>query len=342
VIGEVVSRIVDRHDLSEEEMVETMREITEGLATPSQVAAFATGLRMKGETVAEITGAARVLREKAHSVEARLGEAQGFRLVDTCGTGGDGQGTFNISTAVAFVAAGAGARVAKHGNRSATSKCGSADVMAALGVRIDLAAEAVARCIEEIGIGFLYAPGFHIAMRHVAQVRREIGIRTIFNILGPLANPARPSAQVLGVSSPELTEIMAHVLLNLGSERAFVVHGTDGLDEITVTGETKVTEVTGGTVRTYAVHPDQFGVPVARLEELKGGDAVENKEIILRVLGGEKGPRRNVVLVNASAALVAAGVAESLREGVVKAEVSLDEGRALERLERLVEITNAH
>jgi anthranilate phosphoribosyltransferase len=315
VIGEVVSRIVDRHDLSEEEMVETMREITEGLATPSQVAAFATGLRMKGETVAEITGAARVLREKAHSVEARLGEAQGFRLVDTCGTGGDGQGTFNISTAVAVVAAGAGARVAKHGNRSATSKCGSADVMAALGVRIDLAAEAVARCIEEIGIGF---------------------------ILGPLANPARPSAQVLGVSSPELTEIMAHVLLNLGSERAFVVHGTDGLDEITVTGETKVTEVTGGTVRTYAVHPDQFGVPVARLEELKGGDAVENKEIILRVLGGEKGPRRNVVLVNASAALVAAGVAESLREGVVKAEVSLDEGRALERLERLVEITNAH
>src|SRR5512136_420273 len=313
-----IRRVVEGQHLLRAEAESVMTEIMTGKATDAQIAAFLTALRMKCETVDELIGFAKVIREKASPVRPRSVVAAAFSgtdremLVDTCGTGGDATGTFNISTATAFVVAGAGIRVAKHGNRSVSSLCGSADVVEALGIRIDLPPEAVARCIDEVGIGFLYAPLLHSAMRYVMLARREMKIRTVFNLLGPLCNPAQATAQVLGVYNEKLTEMMAQVLCELGAQRAFVVHGSDGLDEITITGESKVSEVRGGEVRTYYVAPEDFGLERAPIEEIQGGDARRNAEIIREILAGRAGTRTDVVLLNAAAGLVAGAKADSL------------------------------
>jgi len=335
MIKEAIAKVVEKKDLREDEMVSVMREIMEGEATPAQIAAFITALRMKGETVDEITGAARVMREKALKVKTRASV-----VVDTCGTGGDESFTFNISTAAAFVAAGAGLTVAKHGNRSISSKSGSADVLKSLGVNIEAEVQRVEECLDNIGIGFLFAPMMHGAMKHAAPVRREIGIRTIFNILGPLTNPAGAQYQVLGVYRSELTEVLANVLKNLGSTRAFVVSGNDGLDEMTLTSETKVSELKDGKVKTYSIKPEEFGMTRCKLFELQGGEPDDNARIISAILKGDKGPKRDVVVLNAAAAIVASGMAKDIKEGIKLAEEAIDSGKALEKLEKLIEITN--
>ena len=335
MIKEAIAKTVERKNLTEDEMVSVMREIMEGEATPAQIASIITALRMKGETVDEITGAARVMREKALKVKTKASV-----VVDTCGTGGDESFTFNISTAAAFVAAGAGLTVAKHGNRSVSSKSGSADVLKSLGVNIEAEVQKVEECLDSIGIGFLFAPLMHGAMKYAAPVRREIGIRTIFNILGPLTNPAGARYQVLGVYRSELTEVLANVLKNLGSTRAFVVSGNDGLDEMTLTSETKVSELKDGKVKTYSIKPEEFGMTRCKLFELQGGDPDDNAGIIREILKGEKGPKRDVVVLNAAAAITASGMAKDIKEGVRLAEESIDSGKALEKLERLTEITN--
>ncbi|MDD5437093.1 MAG: anthranilate phosphoribosyltransferase [Candidatus Omnitrophica bacterium] len=349
MIKEAIDKVVKRIDLSEGEMRSCFEEIMSGKATSAQIGAFVTGLRMKGETVDEITGAARVMREKSIHISAGKNTVDIDRddididretIVDTCGTGGSGTNTFNISTTVAFVVAGCGLKVAKHGNRSASSACGSADVLEALGVRVDVTPDHVQRCILEIGIGFLYAPLFHNAMKYAVEPRREIGIRTIFNILGPLSNPADATSQVLGVYDGKLTEVMARVLKRLGTKRAFVVYGMDTLDEITITGKTRVTELKDGKVRTYYLTPEKFGLRRARLEDIAGGGAKENAEIVLSVLKGERGPARDIVLMNASAALVSGFKAKDLKTGVKMAAGAIDSGKALDKLLRLVEITN--
>lgn len=345
-IVDAIRRVVEGRHLSRAEAGLAMEAIMSGRTTDAQIASFLTALRMKGETVEELTGFARVIRAKASPVEpksrvaAALSGTDRDMLVDTCGTGGDATGTFNVSTATAFVVAGAGIRVAKHGNRSVSSLCGSADVVEALGIKIDLLPQDVARCIDEVGIGFLYAPLLHDAMRYVMPARREMKIRTVFNLLGPLCNPARATAQVLGVYSEKVTEMMAQVLSELGSVRAFVVHGSDGLDEITVTGESKVSEVREGQVHTYYVAPEDFGLRRASIEELLGGDVRRNAEIIREILLGGGGAKRDIVLLNAAAGLVAGGKAKSLREGVDAAAVSIDSGHALARLEQLVKFSN--
>ncbi len=345
-IVEAIKRVVEGQHLSRDEAQCVMDSIMTGGASDAQIAAFLTGLRMKGETTDELIGFARVIRQKATpvpagaAVSAALSGTDREMLVDTCGTGGDATGTFNISTATAFVLAGAGVRVAKHGNRSVSSVCGSADVVEALGIRIDLSPEMVGRCIDEVGIGFLYAPLLHEAMRYVMLARREMRIRTVFNLLGPLCNPARASAQVLGVFSEKLTEMMAQVLCELGTRRAFVVHGADGLDEITISGESKVSEVRDGTVRTYYVVPEDFGLARAPIQEIQGGDARRNAAIIRAILdGAEIGTRRDVVLLNAAAGLVAGGMAGTMREGIQSARSSIDSGAALDRLQHLIEFT---
>ncbi len=348
MILESLKKVVEREDLSAEEAFMVMDEIMSGKATDAQIAAFLTALRVKGETVAEITGFARAMREKVSpvrvrgQVEAAISGTDREALVDTCGTGGDASNTFNISTATAFVVAGAGIPVAKHGNRSVSSLCGSADVVEALGVSLELSPEQVGECIDEVGIGFLYAPLLHKAMKHVMAARREIRIRTVFNILGPLTNPAGASAQVLGVYEEKLTEVLAHVLNELGSQRAFVVHGLEGLDEISPSGESKISEVKGGHVRTYRVSPEDFGVKHASLSELQGGNAAENAQIIKRVLGGERGAKRDVVLMNAALAIAAGGKATDFHEGVKLAARSIDSGAAMEKLHRLVEFSRRH
>ncbi|MCR4287316.1 MAG: anthranilate phosphoribosyltransferase [Deltaproteobacteria bacterium] len=334
MIKESISRLVKGIDLAEEEMVHCMNEVMTGGASPAQIASFITALRMKGETVAEITGAARVMREKATKVNAPEGD-----MIDTCGTGGDEAMTFNISTASAFVAAGCGITVAKHGGRSVSSRSGSADVLKALGVNIEAEVSRVEECLRDASIGFLFAPMLHGAMKYAAPVRRELGIRTIFNILGPLTNPAGAKRQVIGVYDPTLTDTLAKVLFNLGSVHAFVVHGSDGLDEITLTGETRVTELKDSGIRTYHIRPEDFGFNPCVPEDLKGGAPELNAEIILGILNSEKGPKRDVVLLNSSAAIVAAGKANSLAEGIAVARGSIDSGAALERLERLKAIT---
>src|SRR5512136_164178 len=305
-----IRRVVEGQHLLRSEAESLMNEIMAGKATDAQIASFLTALRMKCETVDELIGFAKVIRAKASPVRPRAGVGAAFSgtdremLVDTCGTGGDATGTFNISTATAFVVAGAGVRVAKHGNRSVSSICGSADVVEALGIRIDLPPEAVARCIDEVGIGFLYAPLLHSAMRYVMLARREMKIRTVFNLLGPLCNPARATAQVLGVYNEKLTEMMAQVLCELGARRAFVVHGSDGLDEITITGESKISEVRDGEVRTYYVAPEDFGLTRTGISSIQGGDARQNAEIIRNILSGRGGTRSDVVLLNSAAGLV--------------------------------------
>lgn len=342
MIVEAIRSVVDGRSLSREEAFEVMGAIMSGQATDAQIAAFLTALRMKGETVEELIGFARVMREKVVPVRTRarvqtsLSGTDREMLVDTCGTGGDATGTFNVSTATAFVVAGAGIPVAKHGNRSVSSLCGSADVVEALGVRLDLPPERVGRCIDEVGIGFCYAPLLHKAMKFVMLARREIRIRTVFNILGPLTNPARASAQVIGVYDGALTEVMAHVLKELGILRAFIVHGQDGLDEISNTGESRISELRDGQVHTYTVHPADFGMPCARMADLQGGSAADNAEIIRRLLEGEAGPKRDIVLLNAGAAIAAGGKAAGIAEGVAVAEESIKSGAAREKLERLV------
>jgi anthranilate phosphoribosyltransferase len=342
---EAIRRVIEGRHLSRDEAESVMRGIMSGASTDAQIAAFLTALRMKGETVEELTGFALIMREKAARVRPRADVAAALSgtdremLVDTCGTGGDATGTFNISTATAFVIAGAGIRVAKHGNRSVSSLCGSADVVEALGIRIDLSAESVARCIDETGIGFLYAPLLHDAMRYVMLARREMRIRTVFNLLGPLCNPAGANAQVLGVYSERLTETMAQVLCDLGARRALVVHGSDGLDEVTITGESKISEVRDGNIRTYYVTPEDFGLQRAPLAQIQGGDAARNAEIIRSVLSGVPGARRDVVLLNASAGLVAGGKSESMRQAIALASSSIDSGEALRRLDQLARLT---
>ncbi|MFP5262157.1 MAG: anthranilate phosphoribosyltransferase [Blastocatellia bacterium] len=345
-ITEAIKKVVDRQDLTCVEAESVLEQIMTGMCTDAQIASLLTALRMKGETADELTGFARVMRKKAArvrpsaAVTADLGGTEREALIDTCGTGGDVSGSFNISTATAFVVAGCGLRVAKHGNRSVSSRCGSADVVEALGVKIELSPERIAMCIDEVGIGFLHAPLLHDAMKYVAPARKQMGIRTIFNMLGPLTNPAGANTQVVGVYAAHLTEVLARVLGALGSLRSLVVHGGDGLDEITITGESKVSEFRGGQVSTYTLTPEQFGLRRATLEEIQGGDAGQNSRIILEVLEGAAGPRRDVVLLNAAAALVASGSAGDFAGGVRLAAESIDSGKALNKLRRLIEFTN--
>jgi anthranilate phosphoribosyltransferase len=312
-----------------------MREIMQGEATDAQIAAYITALRMKGETVEEITGSARVMREKA--VPIRLDAKY---HVDTCGTGGDMAHTFNISTTVAFVVAGAGVTVAKHGNRSVSSKSGSADVLQALGVNIEIPSRHVEESLSEVGIAFLFAPLMHQAMKYAIGPRREVGIRTIFNILGPLTNPAKVSSQIMGVYAAELTSPLAQALGNLGAKRAFVVHGMDGLDEITITDKTRVSEFANGVVKDYVIHPSDFGLPSGKKEDLKGGDAKDNAVITIDILKGKKGAQRDIVLLNAAAGLVASGKAVDFKAGISIAVESIDSGAAMRKLEHLKTFTN--
>ena len=342
IITEAVRVLVDRRDLTRIESAAAMEAIMSGAATNAQIAAFLTALRMKGETVEELIGFAQVMRQKAVRVRTRGEEVAALTgtdrdmLIDTCGTGGDATGTFNVSTATAFVVAGTGLRVAKHGNRSVSSLCGSADVVETLGINLDLTPQKVARCVDEVGIGFLYAPLLHTAMKHVMAARREMGVRTVFNMLGPLTNPAAANAQVIGVYSPSLTEPLARVLAELGTVRAFVVHGSDGLDEISNTGESRISEVREGVVRSFTVRPEDFGLEPATIADLRGGDREQNARIIRSVLDGETGPRRDIVLMNATAALVVGGRARDLKEGVGLAAESIDSGAARDTLNRLI------
>mgnify|MGYP001570298665 CR=1 FL=1 len=338
MIREAIGKLVDRLDLTREEMIACMNEIMTGAATQAQIGSFITALRLKGETVEEITGAAIVMREKAARIS--VGNNLAETIVDTCGTGGSATNTFNISTTVAFVVSGAGLRVAKHGNRGVSSLCGSADVIEALGVNIDISPEKVKECIDKIGIGFLYAPLFHSAMKFAIGPRREIGIRTIFNILGPLTNPADATCQVLGVYEEALTDKLANVLNNLGSKRAFVVHGLDTLDEITITGETKISELKNKKVTGYYIKPQDFGIKKANLDDIRGGTIEENAVTVKKVLEGEKGPRQDVVLLNTSAALIAGGMAKDFKDGIEIARASIESGRAKEKLEKLIEFTS--
>ncbi|MEM0359399.1 MAG: anthranilate phosphoribosyltransferase [Candidatus Hadarchaeales archaeon] len=333
ILQRCLEKILRFSPLTGEEASEVMRYMMSGEAPPLQVAAFLTALRMKGETVEELTAFAKTMREFSLKVEV------GGKLVDTCGTGGDSIKTFNISTTAMFVAAGAGITVAKHGNRSVTSKAGSADVLEALGAVIDLPPKEVKRCLEQVGIGFMFAPVFHPAMRYVAPIRKELGIRTVFNLLGPLTNPAGAKAHLLGVFEPDLTEKMALVLRALGCERAMVVHGMDGLDEFSTLGETKVSELVEGEVRTFRMRPEDLGLERARAKDLEGGGPKENARILLRVLEGERGPKRDIVLLNASAILVVGGKVENLKEGLQLASETLDSGRALKKLEEFVKAT---
>jgi anthranilate phosphoribosyltransferase len=310
-----------------------MDEIMTGSATPSQFGAFVTGLRLKGETSEEIAGMASVMQEKALTVEAES------TIVDTCGTGGDGSQTINISTIAAFVTVGAGLKVAKHGNRAITSSCGSADVLEAAGVKIDLGPEGVKQCINEVGMGFMFAPIFHPAMRFAGPLRREIGIRTVFNILGPLTNPARAKNQVLGIADPSLGLKMAEVLKRLGCLHALIVHGNDGLDEISISGPSQIWELKSGEIYEYTIAPEDFGIQQASSDEIRGGVAEENVEVMHKVLSGEHGPKRDIVLLNAAAAITAGNQADSLAEGLVIAQESIDSGRASSKLNALIDLS---
>lgn len=335
MIREAIGKVVNSENLREHEMLEVMDEVMEGAATPSQIAAFITALRIKGETVEEVTGAARVMRQKATRIDARSSI-----IVDTCGTGGDGMNTFNISTTAAFVVAAAGITVAKHGNRAVSSNCGSADVLEALGVNISAGIEIVEECIHEIGIGFLFAPRLHGAMKHAIGPRREIGIRTIFNMLGPLTNPAGATSQLIGVYDPKLTEMFAGVLQNLGTKRAYIVHGSDGLDEATVTGATRVSELKDNTIRTYNINPSDLFGEIYPGEELHGKDASFNAQITTDVLSGKDGACRNIVLLNAALAIAAGEKAETIEEGIAVARECIDSGKAIKKLQALIEISN--
>ena len=334
-----------RESLSREAAREVMSEILSGGATDAQIAALLVALHMKGETVEEIVGFAEAIRKASAPLTIRdsaldVSGTERDALIDTCGTGGDASGTFNISTATALTVAGAGVRVAKHGNRSVSSRCGSADVVEALGINITLPPARVAECLEAVGIAFLFAPSMHSAMKYVQPARRELRLRTVFNLLGPLCNPANASAQVVGVYSSALVDKLACVLQMLGLKRALVVHGKDGLDEITITGPTHIAEVRNGEIRAYDISPEEFGLRSARITEIQGGDTKANAEIIRKIVAGEKSARRDVVLLNAAAALVVAGRADSIASAMPIAAESLDSGAAREKLEKLVEFTS--
>lgn len=336
MIRELIGRLAAGGRPTREEAREAMREIMSGEATPAQIAAYLTALRIRGETADVIAGSVEAMRERFTAIRAPHG-----RIVDTCGTGGDGAKTFNISTAAAFVAAGAGATVAKHGNRSVSSECGSADVLAALGVNLEMSPERVERCLAATGIAFLFAPMLHPAMKHAIGPRREIGIRTVFNVLGPLSNPAGARRGVLGVYDAALTGLLAEAALALGAVRVFVVHGSDGLDEITLTGPTTVAEVVDGQVRRYEIRPEEFGLQRCGRQDLMGGDAQLNAGLLRHVLVGARSPRRDVVCLNAAAAIVAAGLAENLREGYERAVTAIESGAALAKLEALIAFSRA-
>ncbi len=330
-----IKQVIEGKNLSEAQAEAVMGQIMSGQATSAQLGGLLVALRLKGETVDEVTGFARAMRQNAipiHSCHPLL--------VDTCGTGGDNSGTFNISTTAAFVVAGAGLPVAKHGNRSVSSKCGSADVLQELGVNLDLTPDRVSACIDKVGIGFLFAPKLHPAMKHAIGPRREMGVRTVFNILGPLTNPAGAQVQVLGVYDGALTEMMAQVLGSLGSQGAFVVHGHGGQDELSTTGPNKVSQLKDGRVETYTLDPQELGLPQAQIADLKGGEAAENARITRSVLAGEKGPRRDVVLLNAAASLVAGGKAENFQAGIRLAIESIDSGAARAKLDAMVAYSN--
>jgi anthranilate phosphoribosyltransferase len=335
----ILGRLAGRHDLTPAEAGAALADVLEGNATPSQLAAFIFGLRCKGETVEEMTGLVRAMLEAAESVPVPAGVQD--RLVDTCGTGGDRSGTANISTMAAFVVAGAGAPVCKHGNRAQSSKSGSADVLEALGVVIDLGPAGVARCIDEAGIGFCFAPRFHPSMRHAGPTRRELGVATVFNFLGPLANPARVRRQVVGVSDPTMAPKMVGVLAGNGAVHVLVVHGHDGLDELSTTGPSTVHELRDGEVTTYVVDPMALGLARSSPAELQGAGAEANAEVARRVLGGEKGAHRDIVLLNAAAGIVVAGLADDLPGALELAGVVVDDGRAASSLERLVRASQA-
>jgi anthranilate phosphoribosyltransferase len=325
-------RLVSAHDLPAADAESAMRIILRGEASEARIAAFLIALKMKGETTDELVGFARAMRQMAVPIDAGLA---GQTLLDTCGTGGDGANTFNISTLAAFVVAGAGVHVAKHGNRSISSQCGSADLLEAWGIPIDLPPEATARAIREVGIGFLFAPAVHTAMKHAHPVRVDLKMRTVFNLLGPLTNPAGATAQIIGAPSPHAAELMAGAIMALGMQHGFVVHGSDGLDEITTTGPTSAWEIRDGTLEPRMLEPADFAVHTAQTEDLRGGDRQVNLEIANSVLAGAPGPRRDIVLVNAAAALVAAGKAETFLEGMALGVVSIDSGAARRKVEAL-------
>jgi anthranilate phosphoribosyltransferase len=331
MITDLIQKMIDRVDLTEQEARAAMEEIMTGQSTDAQIGAFLTALRMKGETAQELIGFARVMREKAEP----LWTGEAMPVLDTAGTGGDRSGTFNISTAAAFVAAGAGVHVAKHGNRSASSLCGSADVMEALGVDIQMPIDRLRRAINEVGIGFLFAQRFHTSMKYVMPARAQLKLRTVFNILGPLANPAAACFHVVGVSSPEIMELMGNALQGLGLKHAFVVHGANGLDEVSISSRTYVVEILGDEIRQFMMTAEDFGIPSARIDAILGGNAPENAKIIESIFLGERGPRRDVVLLNTAPALVAAGAASTWKEGIRLAAESIDSGAALRKLEEL-------
>lgn len=341
MIRELITKIVDGTDLSELEMETAMDEIMSGEATPAQIGSFITALRLKGETVDEITGAAKVMRKKATRISVDPERSGDGLIVDVVGTGGDGAKTFNVSTASAFVTSGAGITVAKHGNRAVSSKCGAADVLENLGVNLNIKSSDVERCVNEAGIGFLFAPAFHGAMKYAAGPRKEIGIRSVFNLLGPLTNPAGATVLLLGVYDINLTEKIALVLNRLETREAFVVCGEGNMDEISLCGPTQISHVRGGSVNTFEITPGEFGLKCAELKDIEGGDAAENAQIIKDILDGKQGPKRDMVLINASAAFVASGYAKDFREGVKLGEEIIDSGRAKTKLEELINFTNS-
>ena len=334
-ISTCISSLMKKQDLSREQATDAMNVLMSGEATSAQIAGFLVALHMKGETIEEITGLAKTMREKATRIETSR-----TPLVDTCGTGGDHSGSFNVSTTSAFVVAGADVAVAKHGNRSATSKCGSADVLETMGVNIGATPEQVGKCIDEVGIGFLFARSLHGAMKHVGPTRGELKVRTVFNILGPLTNPAGADGQVMGVFDKSLVEPLAHVLQNLGSRHVFIVAGSDGLDEITLSGPTFVAEAANGTVNTYEVTPEDFGLSQATKDDIQGGDSDENAQLLKNVLSGKEGPHRDIVLLNAAPAIIAGCVAADWKEGIEAAKKSIDSGAAMEKLEELIKVSN--
>lgn len=336
MIKETIAKLVKGEDLSKNEIELAMEEIMTGQALPAQIAAFLTAMRIKGETIDEIVGAAEIMRRHATKIRTRQAV-----VLDTCGTGGDERHTFNVSTIAAFVVAGAGVVVAKHGNRSVSSRCGSADLLKALGVNIEAEDHIVSKCLDEVGIGFLFAPALHKAMQYAIGPRKEIGIRTIFNLLGPLTNPAGATHQLLGVYDLKLTKPIAEALGRLGSKHALVVHGKDGLDEVTTTDRTQISELKNGRIRTYEISPRDLGIKKAKPEDLEGGDPGENAKVAMDILSGEKGPKYDIVILNAGCAIYAADRTDTIKEGIQSAEESLESGAALGKLQLLKEATNA-
>lgn len=331
---DILEKVINRQDLSEEEMIDIMNSMMNGELEEAQTGAFLVALRMKGETEEEITGAAKVMRDKAKTINVKKDSS-----VDTVGTGGDKSNTFNISTISAIIAASAGATVVKHGNRSVSSKCGSADALEALGINLSMSVENIEKCVNEVGMGFLFAPEFHSSMKNAIGPRKKLGVRTIFNILGPITNPARVENQIMGVFDESLTEVAANVLKNLGVKRALVVHGMDGLDEITTTADTKISELINGEIKTYYINSKDFNMQAAKSEDLVGGDAKENAQIIKDILNGEKGPKRDIAILNTAAVLYVTGGAASIEEGIKLSNEAIDSGKALNKLNELIEFS---